>query len=505
MRLIVPLIFLGAAFAVQAQSDSTKQTMHVNDSLLQRSLQGQALHAEDTTVVRNIGWVRSNFFDNWFVQLQGGPQLYYGYEDTKGPLKDRLSGNVELNVGRMVFPMLGFRMGMGTGYGRGFITRQTHDTYPSYYGWGQSDDDLGGYYHYYNDELYIQKWKYFYLKPDVVVNLSYRRLYNPRMRLMTMLYGGASIYFGLSEGYDGPAGHVDAAVDPNRSGEMHIGLEECLQIAQRFNLFVDFRLSAMHRTFDREWVNGKERPMAVSDPVASVMVGARFFFNWRSEDTRRQWYTQHVDPNYQGGNAPQMVLATQSFKYTAKNFVDTLYKYEYVDDASPEFNAAVTEAARKMAADSIAAARKRLDKDATASLGDILTQRMLPYEMVFFQLDRWDILSAEQLKIEKMAAVIKEFPDEKFYLIGSADSKTGTAKRNDFLSHQRADVVFNKLVIDYDVNPRQLERIYLGGILDYKPFELNRATVIIMSHEKVLNEFYKLRSMGKAGGRTVRF
>ncbi|MDY5969780.1 MAG: OmpA family protein [Bacteroidales bacterium] len=502
------LLWLGSN-ATFAQTDTTRRLNYTPDTTLQRTMNAQTLFAEDTSVVRNIGWVRSNLYDNWFIELQVGPQLFFGQEDNKGPLKDHLSGNLEVSLGRMVFPMLGYRIGLGTGYGRGFITRDTYNKYGRdgvMYGWGQCDDDLGGYYHYYNDELFIQKWRYVYFKPDIIINLSYQRLYNPSLKFMTMLYAGVGIYRGLSEGYDGIAGHVDADVDPNRSSEMHIGIEENIQIAQRFNLFLDFRYTAMARTFDREWVKGIEKPMEVADPVFSVMGGLRFFFNWRNEDSRRQWYTDQIDPTFTGAHAPQMVLATQSFKYSTMNYVDTLYKYEYVDDASPEFNKAVSMAARKMAADSIQAARDRLDNDAAKlSLDDILSQHLLPYEMVFFQIDRWDILSAEQLKVEKMAAVIKAFPNERFYIIGSADSKTGTMKRNNYLSQQRADVVFNKLVLDYDVNPRQLERVYLGGIMDYEPYELNRATVIIMSHDKVMSEFSKLRARGKAGGRVFQF
>jgi hypothetical protein len=43
----------------------------------------------------------------------------------------------------------------------------------------------------------------------------------------------------------------------------------------------------------------------------------------------------------------------------------------------------------------------------------------------------------------------------------------------------------------------------MGGILDFKPYELNRATVIIMKHPRVMQEFNKLKSRGQAGGSSV--
>ena len=148
--------------------------------------------------------------------------------------------------------------------------------------------------------------------------------------------------------------------------------------------------------------------------------------------------------------------------------------------------------------------RRAFERDCNdANLGDILSRHMLPYEMVFFKLDKWDILKSEEVKIRKMAAVMRNFPDDKFLLIGSADSKTGTVKRNDFLSVNRADVVYNKLVHEYGINPEQLKRVYMGGIMAFDPFELNRATVIIMDHPKVMEEFNKLKGMKQAGGSSV--
>ncbi len=138
-------------------------------------------------------------------------------------------------------------------------------------------------------------------------------------------------------------------------------------------------------------------------------------------------------------------------------------------------------------------------------LDSILLKRMLPYEMVFFDLDKWDIRPREEMKIAKMARIMKAYPDKKFILYGSADSKTGTKKRNDFLSKNRADVIYNRLIIEYGIKPEQMRREYLGGILDYDPFILNRTTVIIMDHPAVERAFNEMKSQRKAGGNVVEF
>ena len=100
---------------------------------------------------------------------------------------------------------------------------------------------------------------------------------------------------------------------------------------------------------------------------------------------------------------------------------------------------------------------------------------------------------------------MKAYPDKTFYLYGSADSKTGTVKRNDFLSKNRADIVYNRLILEYGIPEKQLKREYLGGILDYDPFILNRTTVIIMDHPAVREGFEKMKAQRKAGGNVVEY
>ena len=104
-----------------------------------------------------------------------------------------------------------------------------------------------------------------------------------------------------------------------------------------------------------------------------------------------------------------------------------------------------------------------------------------------------------------MASIMRAFPDMKFLLIGSADSKTGTIKRNQFLSENRSDVVYERLVNVYGIDPDQLKQVYMGGILDFEPYQLNRATVIIMDHPKVMEEFNRLKAERKAGGSSVTY
>ena len=470
--------------------------LHAQNSSTTFDPKKSSIHATDTHLVQGIGWVRSHLFDNWYVQLQGGGQLYYGTEDRKGPFGDRLTWNGEFHIGRWVFPMLGYRIGAGYGYAHGFITKDTYTQYPSYVGWAQCEGSLGGYYHNYDkdQDLYIQKWKYYYLSPDIMANLSYARTYDPLRKWSTWLYAGVSVYVGLSEGYDGPAGVVEADQDPNRSAEAHIGLMELYNFNSRFSIYADARLSFMHRTFDREWVQGYERALDIADPMLNVHVGLTYFFHWRSERARTRWYTMRFGEELKAGQvAPNHVYTAHMANIEMYRYIDTLIAYDTIRNYTGDCDSTVIAAAKAKAqhvVDSIKDAFDRNCKEAT--LGDILSKHLLPYEMVLFDLDKWNIRQTEEGRIARMASIIKAFPNDEFLVIGSADSKTGTIARNEVLSVHRSDTIYDRLVHHYGVDSTKLKRVYLGGILDYEPFQLNRATVIIMNHPKVLEEFSKL-------------
>lgn len=487
------------------------QNVTITDSAYHFDKKGASIHATDENLVQGIGWVRSPFGDNWYLQIQGGGQLYYGLEDRLGPWYSRLTFNGEVKLGRWVFPMLGYRLGAGYGYAHGFLSKETYEQYRNHIqtstGHGQHEPYLSGYYWTYNNDLLIQKWKYYYLYPEIVINLSYAKEYDPHQPWMTWVYFGPSLYFGQSEGYIGPEGMVNPDVDPNRGAEVHLGLLEKFQVTPQLHMYFDLRASAMQRTFDREWVHGKETPLAVADLVLNAHVGVDYNFHFRSEAKRTEWYRNTIDSNATiANNIPRHIYTAQQVSIKVLNYMDTIFAYDTLDAFSAEYDSIMMHRARKRAQDAIDSMRLAFEQNCQeATLDDILGKHLLPYEMVFFELDKWNILPNEELKIAKMASIMRSFPDAKFLLIGSADSKTGTVKRNQFLSENRSDVVYERLVNVYGIDPSQLKQVYMGGILDFDPYQLNRATVIIMDHPKVMEEFQRLKAQRKAGGSTVEY
>lgn len=437
-------------------------------------------HAE-----HGVGWLRSPLADNWFIQVQGGVNLYEGFDDNQGPLRDHVGKNIEGYIGHWIFPMLGLRIGGGYGSAYGFITCDNYDTYHPAVGYGESygtsgqGNALGGYYWPYGDDgtLLRQQWTHAYGGFDLLLDLSNLRRYqkyNPNARWQHIGYAGSAIHIGLNE--DHP--EVSRSVDANIAAEGHVGYMGRFSVSSHFSIYLDARLSLFEGNFDREKVSDEH---ITPDLMPSLMVGVNYGFNWRRPTRRNAYYEQAgLVQNSSDTPIPQFLHYVQTADRTQHfiSITDSLYLIDTL------YNEALMDLIDSM------------ERQHT---------KLLPYKMVFFPLDQWDIMPSEDLKIEQMAQIIKHYPDKTFLLISSADSVTGTVKRNIFLSQHRADTVFTRLTQQYGVNPKQLEIQSLGGILDFDPFPLNRTTIIIMKDAAFLRALEQMRAVRKAGDNTIEY
>lgn len=456
---------------------------------------GEIYHSEDTTVVRGkkgAGWIRAHFFDDWFIQAQGGGQLYYGTDDRKGAFGDRITGNAEIQIGRYIYPMFGFRIGLGYGYAHGFLAKEHHVGVTG--GTGECGTDAngnsyGGYYWDYNDDLLMQKWKYYYFGGDLFLNLALfngSEHYDPFKHWSHIIYGGAHTKFGLSE--------TDSK---NHRSEAHLGYILQYNINSNWSIYADARLSFMERLFDREWVPRIETSGWGVDLIGNLHIGVVYKFHIRTEEERARFESKERRSAIAQESSHFLYIKIQDTSYVSIS--DTIIS-TYNHDTVPTL--AMMDTLYKLnndIASILAAIKKREDGELDTNMLGLL----LPYEQVFFERDKWDILPDEATKIEKMVQIMNAFPETKYILIGSADSITGTKSRNTFLGHVRADVVYNSLVTEYSIDSSRLSREYKGGIMDYIPFELNRCTVILLDHPYVRRIFMEMKAKGQAGGRDV--
>ena len=101
--------------------------------------------------------------------------------------------------------------------------------------------------------------------------------------------------------------------------------------------------------------------------------------------------------------------------------------------------------------------------------------------MVYYELDRYDLDYNARKTLQKFAKEMNKMEDTlEFYIIGAADSVTGTASHNQWLSEKRCQAAYNMLTQHFGANKNQLRMEPVGGIMEYYPKENNRMALIIL-------------------------
>ena len=117
----------------------------------------------------------------------------------------------------------------------------------------------------------------------------------------------------------------------------------------------------------------------------------------------------------------------------------------------------------------------------------------LPATVVYYQLDKYDIDYNGLKKLQKFAKELNQLDDTlEYYIIGAADSITGSIPHNQWLSERRCEAAYNMLVNNFDVSPNQLILMPVGGIMEYTPQENNRMALIILrtpQTEEIVNKW----------------
>ena len=118
---------------------------------------------ESTEIVvqeRNTSWsgyVTNGFWDNWFISIGAGGQVYFGQNDSQGKFGKRIAPSFDFSIGKWLVPTIGLRAQVSGFTLKGF-TYDPNNMYVT----GSPD----------KDGLYKQNWKQFNVHGDVLLNLS---------------------------------------------------------------------------------------------------------------------------------------------------------------------------------------------------------------------------------------------------------------------------------------------------------------------------------------------
>jgi len=99
---------------------------------------------------------------------------------------------------------------------------------------------------------------------------------------------------------------------------------------------------------------------------------------------------------------------------------------------------------------------------------------------ILFVINKWDIRPSEQLKIDEVVAALKDNPDTKVRISGYADKATGTAKRNQFLSEKRSEIVAQAIIAAGISKDRIITEYFGDTINPFNTPEENRVAVCLV-------------------------
>lgn len=105
----------------------------------------------------------------------------------------------------------------------------------------------------------------------------------------------------------------------------------------------------------------------------------------------------------------------------------------------------------------------------------------LPSCIVYYELDKYNLDYNARKTLQKFAKDMSKMDDTlEFFIIGAADSLTGTVPHNQWLSEKRCQAAYDMLTQHFGADKNQLRMEPVGGILEYYPKENNRMALIIL-------------------------
>ena len=352
---------------------------------------------ENGKVVRGP-YQTNSFGDNWFIGAGGGVNVLWkeGYDIAISP-------SVDANVGKWFTPSVGMRVGY-----QGFQSRIWSDS-PSVL--GQVLDEGKG--------MYEQKFGYMYFHGDFLWNMSnalggYKetRFWN----LVPYLHAG----FYRAYGIDG----VDYGNNEIAAGA---GLVHNLRLTDRLDIVIDMRATV---------VNG--RIIESVDPVIlpSVTAGLAVDLGW---------------PNFVRSSSVIGALELAN--------AEQIITLETAALALEVANAALAAENQQLAAENenLANDINRLKNTPVKTDDAEFFEGMVP--AVYFEIGKTVLSNLEMKHLEFIAESIIAKADDAditITVMGSADSNTGTTKRNIHLSEARGKYISDILTGKYGISPDRL-------------------------------------------------
>ncbi|MBR4773566.1 MAG: OmpA family protein [Bacteroidales bacterium] len=437
---------------------------------------GFALGADRDTLL----YIIASPFDNWYITLGAGAQTFIGNELEASARQNKLNYNLKAEIGKWIIPDVAislrfsyFEVDGQSKYGLQPFIDYTQDT-PNengYYPFHAHAAALMGY--------VILDWTNF-LSGYEIGRRTHLHVFSPIGLGFSMLHGNQR----------NPRGEAIGAFRKNWELCYGGGLGFEYEVSQKLALCLNFEVMGSESTWD--W-SPYDNSYSRFDIMPSVTFGARF--NLLKNVTK---YNPHTKlSSREKVNHEFISFGTHKTVSTLSGRIDVLYNHldsmqnlsdmriqidsSIIDSITTEINALQSQI------DSIESSpyRSRPPANVIEELINLIPVDNIPATIVYFQLDKYDLDFNGRRRLQNFAKELSLMDDTvEFFIIGAADSVTGTIAHNQWLSERRCEVTYRALVNNYGADPNQLITVPVGGITEYEMEENNRMALVILRTSK---------------------
>lgn len=436
---------------------------------------GFSLGADRDTLL----YIIASPFDNWWLNLGGGIQTFIGNEVESSARCNKLNFNLSAEVGKWIIPDLAVsvRLNFMNVDGQSRYGLQPFIDYSNV-----TADTATGYYPY-------QPYHAYAVSAMGFVSLDWTNFFNGyeagrrhRLHWYTPIGLGASMLFGTQKN---PRGDYEEG-----SFRRNFELAYSFRVGAEYTFSEHFAMNATVELFGSEstwdW-SPYDNSRTIFDIIPSFNVSVKL--NLLKTVTKYNRYTgtssrekvNHEFLAFGSRNTLQNLNGKiEHLSHQIDSIIDRSGERETADQAlidslDNELRAANDERNRLINEGGYGP-RPYSVIDELLNANEVLN---LPAAIVYYQLDKWDLDYNATKRLQDFYKEARMLDDTvEFYVIGAADSATGTIRHNQWLSEHRAKEAYDMLVSS-GMSGNQLIQVPIGGITHYDPQENNRMALII--------------------------
>lgn len=415
----------------------------------------------------SLEYIIASPFDNWYIEVGAGIQTYIGNELVRSARRNEINYNLYAEIGKWVIPDLAVSL-----YVTHFdISSQSQYSRNPYINWSSKPYDNG----YYRTHAFAFAFGGLVTLDWTNFIHGYDYGQNRKLHVSTPVGLGYAVNFGKKLNTNPK---VPDAV--NQELFAVAGLHLDYYATPHTILTANLRGTLTRGSFDYSPYSNLYTSV---DWMPSVTLGVRF-------NLFREVYLPY-------GDSLVIQEVHHAFQPAHSLVITDRERLRQMQDRliTCDENGSLLAAERDALLDSIDSLRALIQEtpdepsdNPLADLYELASRYPATSAIVYFQLDRYNLDYNARRTLQNFATRVtdyEEYPETNvYYIVGSADDSTGTARHNWGLSIHRTESVFNQLTKVQHVPARQLEKVHLGGVHLYSPKQLNRVCIVVLKDER---------------------